>query len=43
MDEGAEEVQSIGGEQRDGDVPEGFVVPNQPNKKLQRDRSSGLT
>ena len=28
VEEGAEEVQPIGSKQRDGDVPEGFIVPN---------------
>jgi len=28
VEEGAEEVQSVGSEQRDGDVPEGFIVPD---------------
>jgi hypothetical protein len=34
VEEGADEIQSVGGEERNGDVPEGCIVPDQSSRDL---------
>lgn len=34
VEEGTTEVQSVGSDQGDGDVPEGFIVPNQSRGRV---------